>query len=92
MIDNVVQPLAEVQVTSAIRIAERAFQGAYNGHPTKLEYFAQADGSVALVHVVQVQNMDTDTWLEVYVDAHSGKVVSSTDFVAESGVYFWTFL
>jgi len=81
-----------VQAASAIRTAERSFQGTYNGHPTKLEYFAQADGSVALVHVVQVQNMDADTWFEVYVDAHSGEVVSSTDFVAESGVFHGRFL
>lgn len=90
--DNVASPAARVRAASAIRTAERAFQGAYSGHPTKLEYFAQADGSVALVHVVQVQNSDAGTWFEVYIDAHSGEVVSSTDFVAESGVCSWVFL
>jgi len=33
---------------------------------------------VALVHVIQIQG--DDTWFQVYIDAHSGQVVSSTNF------------
>jgi len=75
---NIAPPQASIQVATAIELVERAFPGAYNGHPTKLEYYAQPDGSVVLVHVIQVQGHDT--WFQVYVDAHSGQVVSSTNF------------
>jgi len=59
---------------------------AYNAHPTKIEYFAKEDGSAVLVHTIQVQNDEKGIWSEVYVDAHSGDIVSSTNFVAEAGV------
>jgi len=76
--NNIAPPQACIQVVTAIEVAEQAFPGAYNGHPTKLEYYAKPDGSVALVHVIQIQG--DDTWFQVYVDAHSGQVVSSTNF------------
>ena len=59
---------------------------AYNAHPTKIEYFAKKDGSAVLVHTIQVQDEEKGIWSEVYVDAHSGDIVSSTDFVAEAAV------
>jgi len=75
---NIASPRASIQVTTAIAAAERAFPGAYNGYPTKLEYYAQPDGSVVLVHVIQIQG--DNTWFQVYIDAHSGQVVSSSNF------------
>jgi len=75
---NIAPPQASIQVATAIESAERAFPGAYNGHPTKLEYYAQPDGSVVLVHVIQIQG--DETWFQVYINAHSGQVVSSTNF------------
>ena len=76
--DNIAPPYASVQVATAIKSAEQAFPGAYNGHPIKLEYYAQPDGSIVLVHVIQIQG--DLTWFQVYVNAHSGQVVSSTNF------------
>jgi len=58
----------------------------YNGYPVQIEYFAKEDGSVALVHCIQIQDEDKAIWSEVYVDAHSGDVVSSTNFVAKASV------
>ncbi|KAF9261307.1 hypothetical protein L218DRAFT_1046845 [Marasmius fiardii PR-910] len=49
-----------------------------------LEYLALEDGSVALVHVFQVRNLEAVTWYEAYVDAHSGELVSVTDFRSDS--------
>jgi extracellular elastinolytic metalloproteinase len=36
--------------------------------------------------VVQVQNQGKATWYEAFVDAHSGKFVSSIDLVANAAV------
>jgi len=76
--DNIAPPYASIQAATAIKSAEQAFPGAYNGHPIKLKYYAQPDGSIVLVHVIQIQS--DLTWFQVYVDAHSGQVVSSTNF------------
>jgi extracellular elastinolytic metalloproteinase len=85
-VENIAPPYPGVSATSAIITAEQGFRGAYNGHPTKLEYYAKPDSTVALVHVIQIQNDNTSVWVEAYVDAHSGDIVGSTDFVAKSGV------
>ncbi|KAK0467497.1 Fungalysin metallopeptidase-domain-containing protein [Armillaria novae-zelandiae] len=69
--------------TSLISKVEDTLLGTHNGI-TSLEYLARPDGSVALVHVVQVQNDDTNAWYEAFVDAHSGEILSVTDFVAEA--------
>ncbi|KAJ8502662.1 hypothetical protein ONZ45_g11542 [Pleurotus djamor] len=68
----------------AIAAAESALEGKYNGHPAALEYYAKPDGSAVLTHVVQVQNDETDAWYEAFVDAHTGELVSVTDFVAHA--------
>lgn len=71
---------------------EAAFDATYNGWPTTTQYLVKADGSAALVHTIQVQNEAVNSWFEVYVDAHSGEIVSVTDFVAEATVrYLRTF-
>ncbi len=84
--ENVASPYPSVSTSRAIITAEHGYNGLHNGHPTKLEYYAKPDGSVALVHVVQIQNDKAGTWVEVYVDAHSANIVGSANFVAESGV------
>ena len=89
---NIASPYPSVSPLKAIITAEHDFNGLHNGHPTKLEYYARPDGSVALVHVVQIQNDKEGTWVEVYVDAHFSNVVGSTNFVAEAGVSLVGFL
>ncbi|TFK34237.1 Fungalysin metallopeptidase-domain-containing protein [Crucibulum laeve] len=74
-----------IPIASAIPIAEAALDAKHNDHPPTLEWLARADGSVSLVHVIQVQNdADEGIWWEVFVDAHSGEVVGGTDFVAHN--------
>ncbi|TFK49223.1 hypothetical protein OE88DRAFT_1713503 [Heliocybe sulcata] len=73
-----------ISVEDAIASAESTLGGKYNDWPATLEYLALADGSAALTHVVQVQNAETGAWYEAFVDAHSGEVLSVTDFVAKA--------
>ncbi|KAG5653645.1 hypothetical protein H0H81_011747 [Sphagnurus paluster] len=73
-----------IPVEAAITAAEAALEGKYNGHPPTLEYVARPDGSVALTHVVQIQSDQTGAWYEAFVDAHSGDVLSVTDFVSDA--------
>jgi extracellular elastinolytic metalloproteinase len=65
---------------------EAAFDATYNQWPTSLHYLAQSDGTAKLVHSIQVQNEEVNSWYEVYVDAHTGDILSATDFVAEAAV------
>jgi len=50
-----------------------------------LGYLLQSNTSPALVHVVQIKHDSEEklTWYEAYVDAHSGDLLSVTDFVAD---------
>ena len=76
--ENIASPYPNVSPSRAITTAEHHYNGLYNGHPAKLEYYAKPDGSVALVHVVQIQNDEEGTWVEVYVDAHSSNVPTTS--------------
>ncbi|KAF8624943.1 hypothetical protein AX17_006969 [Amanita inopinata Kibby_2008] len=71
-----------VSLEDAIASAEKTVDGKYNSHPTTLEFLVLQDGSVALTRVIQIKNEQSGTWYEAFVDAHSGKVLSVTDFVA----------
>ena len=52
----------------------------------QLEYFAKDDDSAVLTHSFQVRNEEAGTWFEAFVDAHTGELVSVTDFVAKASV------
>ncbi|KAG5637554.1 hypothetical protein H0H81_004185 [Sphagnurus paluster] len=73
-----------IPVEAAVTAAEAALEGKYNNHPASLEYLARPDGSVSLTHVVQIQNEQAGTWYEAFVDAHSGDVLTVTDFVSDA--------
>ncbi|KAF8623300.1 hypothetical protein AX17_007472 [Amanita inopinata Kibby_2008] len=73
-----------VSLEDAIASAEKTLDGKYNSHPTTLEFLVLQNGSVALTHVIQIQNEQSRAWYEAFVDAHSGKVLSVTDFVAKA--------
>ena len=70
-----------LHIDTAIERAEHAMNGNHNGHPPKLEYFLHPDGHLALAHVIQIQNENLGTWVEAYIDAHSGDHLSSNNFV-----------
>ncbi|KAJ6579478.1 metalloprotease [Mycena vulgaris] len=73
-----------VSVTAAISTAEMALGGTYNNIPTTLEYLVEPDNSVALAHTIQIQNREAKTWYEAFVDAHSGKFISSINLVSNA--------
>ncbi|KAM5541594.1 hypothetical protein V8D89_004784 [Ganoderma adspersum] len=81
---NVPSTTPFISADDAISTAESELGGAYNGHPTKLEFVAKEDGAVALTHVVQIRDDDKDMWFEAFVDAHSGDIVHLTGFVAHA--------
>lgn len=84
-IANIASSLPSVSVDSIIGKVEDSFVATHNGI-SSLEYFVQSDGSIALTHVVQVRNEETNAWYEAFVDAHSGEILSVTDFVAQATV------
>nr|BBI93468.1 metalloprotease [Pleurotus salmoneostramineus] len=84
---NIAASSPSLPLSRAISIAEAALNGKHNSYPPSLEYYAKPDGSAALTHVIQIQNETEDTWFEAFVDAHTGDVLSVTDFVAEASYY-----
>ncbi|KAG6856156.1 hypothetical protein H0H87_007011 [Tephrocybe sp. NHM501043] len=81
---NIAPSTPTLTVDSVIPDVEQTLEGTRNDHPTTLEYLVREDGSVSLTHVIQVRNQTTGTWYEAFVCAHSGKVLSVTDFVAHA--------
>ncbi|KAK7034645.1 hypothetical protein VNI00_012287, partial [Paramarasmius palmivorus] len=81
---NIADSTPTFDVKDAIKVAEDALEGKHNDIEPTLEYLARPDGSVALTHVIQVKNDDAKTWYEAFVDAHSGELLSITDFVAHA--------
>jgi extracellular elastinolytic metalloproteinase len=73
-----------VSLDAAIKTAEDVLNGQFNNHPAKLRYLAKADGSAVLTHIIQIKNESTGAWFEAFVDAHSGELVSITDFRANA--------
>ncbi|KAF8886799.1 Fungalysin metallopeptidase-domain-containing protein [Infundibulicybe gibba] len=81
---NIASSTPSRDVRSVISRAERILGGKFNGHAT-LEYLTTGpSGPIRLTHVVQIQNVDEGTWFEAYMDAHSGKYIHATDFVARA--------
>jgi extracellular elastinolytic metalloproteinase len=83
---NVASSTPTVSLADAIASAEQTLDGIFNEHPPTLEFLALEDGSVRLTHVMQIQNAETNAWLEAFVDAHTGDVLSVTDFVTKASV------
>jgi len=88
--ESIASSTPTVSLDAAIKTAEDTLNGQFNNHPATLGYFAKADGSAVLTHILQIENETTGAWVEAFVDAHSGEVVSITDFVAQASVGFST--
>ncbi|KAF8156604.1 Fungalysin metallopeptidase-domain-containing protein [Crassisporium funariophilum] len=73
-----------ITVDAAISSAEAVLNGKFNDHPPTLEFVIKQDNTAVLTHVVQIQNDDTGAWVEAFIDAHSGELVTVTDFVAKA--------
>lgn len=77
-----------IDVQNAIKTAESALGGRHvpDNHPdpSGIQYVLQGGGTLALTHVFQVSNETTGAWFEAFVDAHSGKLLSVTDYVAHA--------
>lgn len=78
-----------ITVDEAISNAETALSGKFNGHTPIVQFVAKQDDSVVLTHVIQIENDDTGAWFEAFIDAHSGDLVTVTDFVTRASVCFF---
>lgn len=81
---QVADPSPSVSLASVLEGIEEILDGKYNGHPPRLVYLVRPDGSFALVHGVQIGNVEANTLYEAFVDAHSGVLLSATDFSSEA--------
>ncbi|KAH8797984.1 Fungalysin metallopeptidase-domain-containing protein [Flagelloscypha sp. PMI_526] len=82
-IDKIADSTPTITEQQAISAAEKKLEGTWNNTPTRVEYLARADKTVALTHVVQIQNDSTSLWVEAFVDAHTGEVIQINNFVAD---------
>lgn len=83
-LESIASSTPTITVEAAISTAEKALDGKFNDHPASIEYLAKEDGTVALTHVVQIRNETAGTWYQAFVDAHSGELLSITDFVTQA--------
>lgn len=72
-----------IDVQTIIPKAEQALNGLCIPHTVGLEYLVRPNGSLSLVHAVQIRNDELGTWYEAFVDAHFGDILSVTDFVCQ---------
>ena len=73
-----------VTFTSIVPALQDSLQCKLYDHPPALQYLIRPNQTVALTHVAQFRNHETDTWVEVFACAHSGKILSITNFVAHA--------
>ncbi|KAJ7041644.1 Fungalysin metallopeptidase-domain-containing protein [Mycena alexandri] len=73
-----------ISIDAAVAAAEKALNGKYNNIPATLEYLVNSDNTASLVHVVQIRNKQNRVWVEAFVDAHSGQLLSTIDLVADA--------
>ncbi|KAJ7697318.1 hypothetical protein B0H14DRAFT_3655942 [Mycena olivaceomarginata] len=81
---NVASSTPIVSLEDTIASAEQTIDGTFNEHPPTLQFLALEVLSVRLTHIMQIQNSETNAWLEAFVDAHTGDVLSLTDFVTKA--------
>ncbi len=67
---------------------ESSLDGTYDGGNATLEYLVKRDGSVALTHVIQIRNDQTNAHYEAFIDAQTGDLLSVTDFVTHASVSY----
>ncbi len=77
---------SKIPISHAISTAENYLNGTHTGHPTSTQYLATPNGHLALVHAIQIENNSLGTHYEAFVDAHSGQLLSLTDFVCNASV------
>ena len=83
---NVPSPTPSISLSDAITKAETLLNGKFNEWPATLEFVAKQDGSLALTHVIQIQNDETGLWVEAFIDAQTAELVHVTDFVTKATV------
>ena len=76
---------AQSAVSTAEEILDCRHVSGSHPEPT-LQYFVLDDGTLALTYAFQVNNETTGAWYEAFVDAHSGQLLSVTDFVTHATV------
>ena len=80
-VDIIPSPNPNIPLSSAIPAAELALNGTHNNFPPITSDLLVSARTLALVHAIQIQNKDLGTWVEAYINAHSGAFMGLTDFV-----------
>jgi hypothetical protein len=84
ILDKFASSTPTLSFDSIVASLETQLNGKLDPHPPALEYLIRPDNTAALTHVAQFQNTELDTWFEAFACAHSGKILSVTDFVAHA--------
>ncbi|KAF8159318.1 Fungalysin metallopeptidase-domain-containing protein [Crassisporium funariophilum] len=85
---NTPSSIPSFALESAITKAESLLGATHvQEHTPTLEYLVRKNGAIILSHVMQVRNLNEGIWVEAYVDAHSGDLVSVVDFSADAAYF-----
>ncbi|KAF8507281.1 Fungalysin metallopeptidase-domain-containing protein [Hysterangium stoloniferum] len=79
---SVPPPTPSLKVADAISKAEAALSIPHNNWPTSVMYFAKDDNTLVLSHVIQLQN--NVSWVEAFINAHSGELANVHNFVSHA--------
>jgi extracellular elastinolytic metalloproteinase len=82
--DQVATPTPSLSKENAIASAEQKLGGTHNNKVPTLEYYALPNGDMVLTYVVEVQTASGDHTYEAFVDATTGEIRGSHDFVSNA--------
>ena len=79
-VESVAATSPSIKIHDAISTAEGLLNGTHWPFH-KAQYLVMSNGHLALVHAIQIKIKNVGTSYEAFVDAHSGQLLSLTDFV-----------
>ncbi|PFH46758.1 hypothetical protein AMATHDRAFT_88134 [Amanita thiersii Skay4041] len=81
---SIAPPKPTISFADAIATAESTLSGKYTGSPMALRYVISKDNHAALAYSMHIRNEQKGTWVDAFVDAHSGKVIHIVNFVQQA--------
>ncbi|KIY68720.1 hypothetical protein CYLTODRAFT_489541 [Cylindrobasidium torrendii FP15055 ss-10] len=80
-ISDVADSIPSIPLEDVIPDLEEKLNGQSNDFKS-LKYLVRDDSTVSLTHAIQIHNDEVGTWVEAFVDAHTGELISIVDFVS----------
>lgn len=77
---NVASTDVKISLEVAISIAEAKYGASFDGFPPTQKYIQIPNGNLIFIHQFQIQNLASDIWFQVSVDATLGQIIQVVDY------------